>query len=131
PCAATPVSTLLPAPTLGLGMIDQRLPSKCSISVLDFETPSIALLIESPTAQTSLPATAATPVSSLLTLLLGVGDVVQLVPLKCVASVAPFALPTDQMSDGPTALMPLSTLAVVDGPFTSDQPADVRCSISV
>jgi hypothetical protein len=81
PCAATPVSTLLPAPRLGLGTIVHVLPLKCSISVFEVETPSIALLIESPTAHTLSPATAVTPFSSLLTLLFGVLDVCQLEPL--------------------------------------------------
>jgi hypothetical protein len=52
-----------------------------------------------------------------------------------VASVAvPVALlwlPTAQMSAAPRALMPLSTLPVVAGPLTSDQPLAVLCSIKV
>src|SRR5215216_3646169 len=96
--AATPMSTLLPAPTFGLGTIDQEDPFQCSTTVFETDTPSDGFLIASPTAHTSEVETIATPRSVLMAFGLGLGTVVHAVPFQRVASVRPPAAPTAHMS---------------------------------
>jgi RNA polymerase sigma-70 factor (TIGR02960 family) len=96
-------------------------------------TPSNALLIESPTAQTSVAETAATPRRLLFRFALGLGTVVHLEPSQWVTSVCapldPPASPTTHTFEGARALMPYSTPPMPVGPGTSCQALPFQCSI--
>src|SRR5208282_5407977 len=79
---------MLFGPTLGLGMMLQLVPSKCSIKVRVAASAGGGTGVENPTAHTSFGASASTPLSWLAPLPMpGVLTAFQLEPSKCIASV--------------------------------------------
>ena len=128
---ATPLSP--PAPGFGLETMLQLVPFQCSISVC-----SLPLVLESPTAHTSVGETAATARSSLdAPLTLGLETTLQVVPFQCSISVCwPVPLlncPTAQMSLVETAVTPFSPLSCVPtlGLATTLQVVPFQCSMRV
>src|SRR5881227_601405 len=109
----TPVRMLLDMLRLGLGTIDQAVPSQCSVRVR-----GTVPLLNCPTAQMSLGDLAATAARPLpFVPILGLGTTDQVVPSQCSVRVCmgtpgPAVLPTAHTSLGAMAATPASKLLV-------------------
>ena len=120
-------------PTFGLATTDQVDPSQNSTRLRSVDTPSVTLLVASPTAHTVfVPGTVATACKELSTLVFGLATTDHAAPsqrtIRVILLDPLVAEPTAHTSFAARMATPSSTLPVPTGTELRDQPDPFQCS---